>query len=179
MANLLEVSKHETGVLRVFQVTDDVALPYSMKGDCENLERAMGGTSLNPQEMQHISAGELSDADLETLLVDGYDIAPASINLSEIPHKLSSILLVRSAAFENKPATLHLTDNANLVAAFTEGKAPAPQFTPLESDAAKGVLDGPVPEVKKGRSFGDRMALTALAALVCAVAVLYTYYIGF
>ncbi|SHF51813.1 hypothetical protein SAMN05444273_10731 [Litoreibacter ascidiaceicola] len=178
MDNPLEISKHETGLLRVFQITDDVALPYSLKGDSENLERALGGTRLDPQEMQSLNAGELSEDELRRLLVEGYDIAPEAVNMSKIPHTTSALMLIRSAAFEKKPVLLKLTENAKLVATFTEGRAPAPKFTPLDSDAAKGVLEGPAADAKQGRGFGARLAVIAMAAMVSAAAIMYFYYTG-
>lgn len=179
MDDPLQVTKRETGVLRVFQITDYVSIPYSLKGEGEYLEQALGGVSLNPQEMQSISANELSEAEVKTLLLEGYDIAPQSINMSDIPFATSALIFIRSAAFEKKPATLKLNSNAKLVATFTEGKAPAPKFTPLESDAAKGVLTGPASDAKLERSFGQRLAWIALIALIASGVWVYSYYIGF
>lgn len=174
----LAISATEHGKLRVFALDDKLAMELDSSGVLDRLEQALGSYALGKQDVQIVQTRAIGDIGLSGLLIDGYDVALSPKDAAQLDAVDGTVALIRSAAFTGA-VTLTPNDEVTLVATYTEGKAPAPHFTPLESDAAMGVLEGPTPDVKPKRGFGARLALIAFAAMVAAIACLYFYYTGF
>ena len=174
----LSISATEYGKLRVFALDDQLTIEIENKGTLDPLAQALGSYTLGVQDVQIVQTQSVDVMGLSGLLVDGYDVTLSSTEVALLDALEGTVALIRTSAFQ-APVTLRPTGTAKLAATFTEGKAPAPHFTPLESDAVKGVLGGPASDAKPARGFGERLALIAMAAMVSAAAVIYIYYIGF
>ncbi|RLJ51752.1 hypothetical protein BCF46_1968 [Litoreibacter meonggei] len=174
----LSISSTEHGKLRVFALSDQLSMKIDNAGTLDPLVQVLGSQTLGVQDVQIVPTDAVDDMGLSGLLLDGYEIALSSEEAARLDALEGTVALIRTGAFQT-PVTLRRTGEANLIATLTEGKSPAPRFTPLESDAAKGVLEGPAADAKPARSFGARLSLIALAAMVSAFACLYIYYVGF
>ena len=174
----LSISATEHGKLRVFSLSPDLSATLDHTGTLDALGVALGVEITSPDDVQIVPANTLGDLGLSGLVREGYDITPSFDDAARLDGLETDVALVRSAAFGGGAVTLTQSAKATLVATFTEGKAPAPQFTPRESDAAQGVLTPAAPPPTE-RSLGARLALMAVVAMFIAAAVIYAYYIGF
>ncbi|EPX81785.1 hypothetical protein [Litoreibacter arenae] len=174
----LSISATEHGKLRVFELDDQLVTEIGHSGSLDRLQRALGVDSLNAEDVQIARVETLGDLGLSGLLREGYDVTPTAEEAAKLDALEGSVALIRTAAFQ-APVTLRGAGEAKLVATFTEGRAPAPKFTPLESDAAKGVLEGPSASAKPTSSFVNRLLLIVMAAMAVAFLWVFFYYIGF
>ena len=175
----LTLSATEHGMLRVFALSADLSAQLEETGSLDALGRALGVEISAPDDVQILSVDTMGELGLSGLLREGYDVVPNLEDATRLDALGRDVALIRSAAFGGVEATFLQTGKAELIATYREGKAPAPHFTPLESDAAKGVLTGPAAGAKPRHSFGARLALIALAAFIVSFAWVYFYYIGF
>ena len=174
----LSISATEHGKLRVFALSDSLFREIENTGGLDPLAQALGLYTLGVHDVQVVQTDTVDGMGLSGLLANGYDITPPPQDSALLDAIEGTVALIRSTAFTG-PVTLTLTGEAKFIATYSEGKAPAPKFTPLESDAAKGVLTGPTPEASPKRGFGARLALIAMAAFFAAFAWVFFYYIGF
>lgn len=173
----LPISASEHGKLRVFALSDQLAMEIGQSGVLDRLQQALGLYSLHVQDVQLVQIRALEDLGLKGLLSGGYGITLTPQDAATIDALTGDIALIRTAAF-TAPTTITLNGEAELIATFSEQSAPAAKFAPLVSDATKGVLGGPE-GTKPHRGFGARLALIAMLALVASVAWVFFYYIGF
>lgn len=175
----LTVSATEHGKLRVFALSSDFSARLKETGSLDALGLALGAQIAAPDDVQVVSVEAMGELGLSGLLREGYDVTPSLEDTMRLDSLGRDVALIRSAAFDGIGVNLLQTGEAELIATYSEGKSPAPKFTPLESAATKGVLTGSIPDAKPRRSFGARLAWPALAALIASFAWIYIYYIGF
>lgn len=173
----LSISASEHGQLRVFALSNQLAMEITHTGVLDQLQQALGLDSLGVQDVQIVQISALEDLGLNGLLRDGYAITLNAQEAATIDALTGEVALIRSAAFA-APTSLTLNGEAELIATFTEQSAPAAKFSPLVSDATKGVLGGPE-GTKPRRGFGARLALIAMLALMASLAWVFLFYIGF
>ncbi|SFR37477.1 hypothetical protein [Litoreibacter janthinus] len=175
----LTLSATEHGMLRIFALSSELSAQLEADGSLDALGRAVGVEISSADDVQILSVDTLGELGLSGLLREGYDVTPSLEDSLRLDALGRDVALIRSAAFGGVQATFLQTGDAELIATYAEGKAPAPKFTQLESDAAKGVLGGPAAEAPEGRNFAVRLTLIALAAMIAAFFWVFSYYIGF
>lgn len=175
----LTIDANERGQLRVFALSDPLAAQIGNSGSLDALRLALGVDALAPEDVQIVQIRDLNELGLSGLLKEGYDVALSAEQAARMDALEGTVALIRSPAFGSTSVTLRRTSEAKLVTTLSEGNPPAPHFTPLDSDAAKGVLTGPAPDPAPKRSTALRITLIALAAMVAAFLWVFLYYIGF
>ena len=164
MSARIDIPTTERGVTRVFAVN----LPW------QDAKAAAPGPLLNVPDLPENAAqifpvSDLGDLGLTGYLTEGMGLPPAQIMADKA--KLSAldghVLVLNTNALHGRAVTLEPGAALTLIGTYVD-TPPAPDFTPLTSDAAKGALAGPSGPAapRKGVSAWLIAALALVAVLL-------------
>lgn len=173
MTDDLSVSRHETGVTRLFAINlpEGQVIPFAT-GDGARLGAALGIDHVDHDFVEVISVADLQTIGLSGYLTEGIGVSARAIEAdrARLDALDGHVLLVDSQAFGGMDATLDPSEDLTFIAAFRE-PAHAPSLEPIRSDGATGtVTPANIPvDVPPGRRYSPGwlvIAGLALAALV-------------
>ncbi len=177
MTDKIDISAHETGIVRVFAVdipADQIAA-FTARNGRWPLREALGADALDPEHIQVFDAADLAGVGLPGYLAEGHaipedQIAPLRERLSE---QTGTVMVIASRAFANTAQTLTPRAPLRLIASFSEAHTPitfgalpdaSAQPQQPEDDAAPATRKKPSDAAMSGRV--ATVVLLVLALLV-------------
>lgn len=136
------VSRHETGVTRVFALNlpEERISPFR-EGDADRIAAALGVDQVDHDHVEVVRVEDLQPIGLSEYLAEGYGVPEEA--LSEDKGRLDTleghVLLVRSQAFGGADTRISPAEDVTLIGAYREPSA-SPSFEPIRSDGATGTL---------------------------------------
>ena len=177
MSERMEISAHETGLVRVFAVDlpDGKIESFAAPGDGGwPLREALGARTLDPDRVEVFPAKNLEGLGLTGYLTEGLGVDPQELNgvRGRLDAVDGPIAIVTSAAFQREAQTLAPQAPLRHLGTFREAGAPV-RFDPLPAGGASGEASGtpetPAPEPSFPRLPLYLMAGAILLALVVAI----------
>lgn len=167
MSTRMEVAANEMGLVRLFTVDLPPKEALGLKERPEALPPLLGVEALEDGQWELFDLRDLAGMGLESYLAEGHGIDAA--DLEPMRWQLDAlegvVLLLRSAALAERPATLAPRAPLRWIATFGEARAPVPLQSDLSSESARGGL-APAPET--GRGPRGSLVLLALGILLTA-----------
>ncbi len=164
----LEIPALDHGQIRVFAITGPVP-PGLMEKNPPALKSILGVADLDTDFIDVFDTQSLGDMTFADFLRNGYDLTPDPADLAMMQGLEGTILLLLSRATGGKATTLTLGAGVQHVTTIGDSvRLTAP--TPLESDAAKGVIETPQPRAKSSDArIGGMVATIALLVMMSLV----------
>lgn len=182
MSDDLHVSKHETGVTRVFALDLDkehlasfMHETYGEDGDDYSwpLQTALGAEYLDHDFIEAFPMSDLGEMGLADYLAHGHGVAEDELDAvrASLESQTRAVVIISSSAFRGIEQHLDPTPPLKLLAVFREEPAIPPMDT-LASKGAVGNLSAPnvEGENKPRRRPGSLVALVVLILIVVAFA---------
>jgi len=168
------IAAHEHGKVRVFQLSAALASVLEKEETLDALGAALGLSINDPDDVQVVSEAELRDLGLAQFLMLGYGIAEADIapEMATLNALSGSFAVIRSGAFGKAASTLRPSEDAALIATFSEDSGDPAPLTPLQADTATGAIPPAETNAKKPKSdarIGGMVATIALLVLFALV----------
>ena len=169
------VAPNEHGLIRVFLVGRPPDLKVGERLPLARICEALGVDRLNEQDIQQIWNTEIEDLSFTDFLRKGYevnedDVARENFALDAMDEVKALILVIRSSAFVERPATITLEGPLmNHVATLREPDASV-VFRPLPDAGAKGPVEDP-PQKKRPSDAAMSGRIATLALLVMGLLV--------
>ncbi|PVA09617.1 hypothetical protein DC366_13085 [Pelagivirga sediminicola] len=179
MSDKIEITAHETGVVRVFAVdipADQIAT-FTARNDRWPLRDALGAETLDPDHIDVFDTADLTGVGLPGYLAEGHAIpedqlAPMRERLAA---QTGAVMVVTSRAFAGTAQTLSPRAPLSLIASFSEARSPI-TFGALPDASAQP--QQPEPEAQAPRkkpsdaAMSGRIAMIVLLVLAVLVAVM-------
>ncbi|WP_170474793.1 hypothetical protein [Ruegeria arenilitoris] len=117
--NDLNIAPYERGVLRLFHL-DMRPEEAKFLREPGAVDQVLGVTGLDAEQIDIFPVSDLEDLGLYGYLLDGCGISDDQLNREKLGAIEGWVLVVRSAAFRGREATLTLDPRVRLVGLFTE-----------------------------------------------------------
>lgn len=165
MTQMIPANDH--GKVYVFQLAYPLKAEVGQIADYARLEAAIGAKITNPADVQIVSEDALHDLGLAQFLMMGHGISETAIapKRKMLNALKGSFAIVRSGAFGGAAVTLSDTNDAKLIATFTERTASAASLIPLTSDGTQGILTPQTKAPKSDARIGGMIATIVLILL--------------
>ena len=168
------VGEYEHGLVRVFLLDVSLRAEVETSGTYDAFCAALGIAQINADDVQTLDTATLDHMLLVDFLRDGYeanedDLTEYQFQLDAVSDTDTMVLIVRSGAFIDRPASLVTDGPARLIATLREPEAQMP-MTPLPNPDPEAVLEDatqkkrPSDAAMSGRI--ATMVLVLMAALV-------------
>lgn len=178
----IEIPKGERGVVRVFALSLDEAAAKALKShettDTNRdspIEAALGAIGVNADFVEIFPLKDVAEIGLAAYLEEGNGIEPAQLDPDR--QKLAAlegwVMLVYSAAFEGRGATLRPAPDLTLVGTYSEPGADWSDRTRLTSAAAEGTAAPARKELSKAAISGRVAAIVLLVLFVLTAVVVW------
>lgn len=177
MSDPFEVPSSERGVVRLF--TTDLDAEGNAAITAENVHRLLGeNLDLDPSRIEVFPSTVIEEMGLSAYLSEGYGIPEEHLGgtAAKLDRMKGLVILVASAAFKGRQATLAPTDGIRFVGAYRE-----PGMAPPKAMAVPESTEGHLSPVGSDQSLSTRpgsfwpialLALLGAAVLLLLVAVL-------
>lgn len=171
----LHIPAGERGVLRLFNLNIEAGDLKALRAP-RALEAALGLQGLDHDHVDLIALSDLGEMGLSEFLSEGYatpedQLAPARDRLDALK---GQVLLIRSAAFGQTPATLSPAAQLRFVGQFSEPQTDWSGAAPIDTASAKRGSGPPLPP-RAARSRARRiggMVFAVFMLLVLAIVLL-------
>ena len=161
------VSEHEHGVVRLFVAESQLRMEIAHLGTYDRLRRALGVETLAGDHIQQLQTRILEEGGLRDFLAEGYGISADELTVHQDALMAAEqddvmLLIIRSSAFLDRPASLITDGEAKLIATLHEPNANV-SFKPLPNPDPEAVLEDP-PQKKRpsDAAMSGRIATVAL-----------------
>lgn len=179
MSDTIEITAHETGIVRVFAVdipADQIAAFIARNGRWP-LREALGADALDPEHIQVFDAADLTGVGLPTYLTEGHAIPEDQIAplRGRLEAQTGTVMVITSRGFASTAQTLTPRAPLRLIASFSEPHTPI-TFGALPDASAQP--QQPEPETPLARkkpsdaAMSGRVATVVLLVLALLVAVM-------
>lgn len=158
----LTIPANDHGQLRLFAL--DIAPPLALRDKTPEGIAGAFGVLLNPDYVDVVDVAALGDMSLGTYIKQGYDFTPDAADQLAIAALSGWVIIVMSRATDGAETTLDLTPGLRHVTTIGTPLALVPP-TPLDSEAAKGVLTPQTKPAKTDARIGGMVATVALLVL--------------
>lgn len=179
MSAPIRISATEAGIVRLFTVDlpPDEVTAFAARNGRWPLAEALGADTLAPEHVELFDVADLSGMGLTRYLSEGHAIpddqlAPMRARLEALR---GTLLILPSRAFSGQAQTLTPRSPLNLIASFSEDRAPV-SFEALPDAGAQRTAPGDAPPPPRKRpsdaAMSGRVATVALLVLFALVAVM-------
>ena len=175
------VKEHEHGLVRVFNIEDTLSADLKGANTYDAFAQVLQVDSLNEADIQRVDTDALGDMSLSDFLRTAYDVRAEDIAdhaeaLNAVSTTGSTVLIVRSGAFTNRPVDLFTTGYATLIATLREPDSSV-TFDDLPNPNPQAVLED-APQAKKPSDAAMSGRVATLALIVMAVLVILMIWIA-
>lgn len=157
----LTVAPHERGVIRLFSL-DMRPEEAKFLREPGAADQVLGVEGLDPEQIDIFPVSDLEDLGLYGYLNEGCGVSENQLNRAKLEAIDGWVMVVRSAAFDGRPATLSPDPRLHLIGLFTE-EATNWAGGPIETDSAKP-FSAPTPSADDGRP--RRVGSSLIAVLI-------------
>ncbi len=164
----IEIPANEHGRLRLFALNDQLSHEIAHSGVLDHLYLALGTNPstgpLHDPDVQIVHLRTIEDMGLPAFLQDAYDIDPAELTpqTNILNAQSGTIALIRSGAFNARALQLTPSDQAALVATFTE---PQTDWTSKPMPTSPPIRTSP----RAARSRARRIGLSLFAVMMTLI----------
>lgn len=171
-----QVSEHEHGIVRLFATNSQLSMDIGHSGTYDRLCRALGIEQIDPEQVQQLQTGVLADMTVSDFLREGYEVDVGDAQMRKTLNALTKddvlLLVIRSAAFLDRPATLTVDGEAKLIATLREPDVDV-VFKPLPKPNPTEILvDQMTKKTPSDAAIGGRVATVALLVMALLVYVM-------
>lgn len=197
MSDMLTIPRGERHVLRVFALdmtkseverlrnrpatSDPLAEvdPSLRHADPAQVAALFGLNRIDPAQVEIVETDALTGVGLAGYLIEGDSAAEAQISAdrARLDALNGHVLTVTSAAFPDRPVTLHPVAALSLVGAYAEDVEPV-RFDPLPSESARGSLGARSRPPAQGSALGKGAILLVAALVLFALLVFLKFRAG-
>ena len=168
------VSEYEHGLVRVFLLDAALRAQVAETGTYDAVCAVLGIARLNSDDVQILETETLGGMLFADFLRDGYeanedDLAEYKFQLDAVSDTDAMVLVVRSGAFVDRPATLIADGAANLIATLREPDAKMPMDKLPNPDPDAVLDDKPVKKRPSDAAMSGRIATIALLVMALLV----------
>jgi hypothetical protein len=178
MSAPMKISNTESGIVRLFTVDlppEEIA-KFTTRNGRWPLAEALGADALDPEYIDVFDVSDLQGLGLSTYLTDGHGIPAGQLDpmRARLEALQGTVMVITSRAFSGQAQTITPRAPLNLIASFSEDRAPV-SFDPLPDAGAKGAPPPPPEPARKPVSdaaMSGRIATIVLLVLFVLVAIM-------
>jgi len=167
------VSEHEHGIVRVFAADAQLAMDIGDSGDYDLLCRALGIERIDPEQVQQVQTAALADMTVSDFLREGYEVDVAEPQVREALDATAKddvlLLVIRSAAFLDRPVKLIVDGDVKLIATLREPGVDVVFKTLPEPNPSEILQDQTAKKTPSDAAMGGRVATIALLVMALLV----------
>jgi len=161
----LEIPANDFGQIRVFQTHQTLATETTP----ETLAALFGTDALDPRYVDIIKIEDLTSMLLSDYIMQGYALTPDEHDIPALDGIEGYAVLVLSSAAQGQAVTLTPADHLHHITTVLP-EAQLEVITPLQSDAASGIInDPPAKPAKSDARIGGMVATIALLVMFLLV----------
>lgn len=168
MSDKITISEHETGRVRLFTLDLPIKEASAIKDAPDALARMLGTARIDPDHVEVFDSSDLAGLGISAYLAEGHGIAEEDLrpHAAQLAQLTGPLVILRSSALPDRPATLTPAHPLRWVASFGEDRPSVP-LTGITSRSAEGQVN--TPPASPARE-GGSLLVVVIGLLLAALA---------